>query len=72
MLISDIGLPDGSGLELMEFAHSRYNLNGIAVSGFGAEEDVDASLAAGFAEHMVKPVEWRRLNAAILKFASCA
>ena len=38
LLISDIGLPDGSGLEVMEQAKRRYNLKGIALSGFGMDE----------------------------------
>ena len=68
LLISDIGLPDGSGLELMEHVRACHGIPGIAVSGFGAPTDVEASLLAGFSAHMVKPVEWRRLDAAIQEF----
>lgn len=65
LLISDIGLPDGTGLDLMAFVRERSLLPGIALSGYGTEEDVAASLAAGFSEHVIKPVEWKRLDAVI-------
>ena len=65
LLISDIGLPDGTGLDLMEFVRERSLLPGIALSGYGTEDDVLASLAAGFSEHVIKPVEWKRLDAVI-------
>jgi PAS domain S-box-containing protein len=65
LVISDVGLPDGSGLDLMRGLHETQGLTGIALSGFGTDEDVAASAAAGFAEHLTKPVDWERLRAAI-------
>jgi len=65
MVVSDIGLPDGNGRDLMTCLKDRYGLKGIALSGFGTEEDIRASLAAGFVEHVVKPVEWKRLEEAV-------
>ena len=62
LVISDLGLPDGSGLELMKALRDAQGLTGIALSGFGTEEDVAASLAAGFAAHLTKPVDWDRLR----------
>ena len=56
LLISDIGLPDGSGLDLMRQLRLRHPMRGIALSGFGMEEDVRRSRAAGFDEHLTKPV----------------
>ena len=56
LLISDIGLPDGSGLDLMRQLRLRQPVRGIALSGFGMEEDVTRSRAAGFDEHLTKPV----------------
>jgi PAS domain S-box-containing protein len=56
LLISDIGLPDGSGLTLMRELRSRYRLRGIALSGFGREQDLAKSKEAGFDAHLVKPV----------------
>lgn len=65
MLISDIELPDGSGIELMWKLRSRRDVMGIAVSGFGTTEDVIQSKSAGFAWHLTKPFEFRKLEEAI-------
>jgi CheY-like chemotaxis protein len=62
LMISDIELPDGSGLELMREAG---NLPGIAMSGFGSEEDVRLSGSAGFSMHLTKPIDMRKLEEAI-------
>jgi two-component system CheB/CheR fusion protein len=63
LLISDIELPDGSGLDLMRELRGR--VPGLAISGFGAPDDIQMSLDAGFARHLTKPVETGRLEAAI-------
>lgn len=65
LVISDMSLPDGSGLELMRELHQGKGLRGIALSGFGTAEDAAASRAAGFVEHLIKPVDWNRLREAI-------
>lgn len=65
VLISDIELPDGSGLELMWKLRSKDALKGIALSGFGWSDDVEQSHCAGFSEHLTKPVEFRHLEEAI-------
>ena len=65
LLISDIGLPDGSGLELMRELLQRHPIKGIALSGFGMEEDVKKSKEAGFYEHLTKPINFKRLETAI-------
>ena len=67
LLISDLGLPDGSGLELMRLLDGNRGLPGIALSGFGTDDDVAASSAAGFAEHLTKPVDWPQLRDAIAR-----
>ena len=64
-VVSDIGLPDRSGYELMALAKERHQLKGIALSGFGMEEDVRRSLAAGFEHHLTKPVDFRNLRAVL-------
>lgn len=69
-LISDIGLPDGDGYELMRTIRERSNTLGIALSGFGMETDVAKSLHAGFIEHITKPIDFPRLLAAIRRTAS--
>jgi signal transduction histidine kinase len=65
LLISDVGLPDGSGLELMIRLRATSGIRGIAISGFGMNGDVEKSMQAGFSEHLVKPVSLEKLEAAI-------
>jgi CheY-like chemotaxis protein len=65
VVISDLGLPDGSGLDLMRELKTKYNLRGIALSGYGMEEDQRRSLEVGFAAHLTKPVDYRKLQATI-------
>jgi PAS domain S-box-containing protein len=65
LLISDLGLPDGSGLDVMREVKERSETPGIALSGYGADEDIRQSKAAGFAAHLVKPVNISALRAAI-------
>jgi PAS domain S-box-containing protein len=65
LLISDLGLPDGSGLDLMRRLGKKHGLAGIALSGYGMDEDRAASIAAGFVEHFTKPVDSDRLRSAI-------
>jgi PAS domain S-box-containing protein len=72
LLISDIELPDGSGLELMDAIRSRKPIPGIALSGFGSTGDVAQSLAAGFVVHLTKPVDFRRLEKVIEQIAADA
>ena len=70
LLISDLGLPDGSGHDLMrELARRPNPIRAIALSGFGTEEDVQRSLAAGFAAHLTKPVPMATLRQMITQVA---
>lgn len=70
LLISDIGLPDGSGLELMREIRQRKNVRGIALSGFGMEEDIRKSKEAGFTEHLIKPINFQKLQDVIRDVAA--
>jgi len=65
VLISDIRLPDGSGLELMRRLRANQDIRGIAISGFGTEEDRQRSIEAGYGTHITKPVDFNRLLDAI-------
>ena len=65
LVISDIGLPDRSGYELMQELSTTKNLRGIALSGFGMENDVSRARASGFSEHLTKPINFDRLDEAI-------
>ncbi len=67
-VISDIGLPDGSGLDLMRAIQRLRPIPGIALSGYGMEEDVRRSKDAGFSAHLVKPVNLAELRLLIEHF----
>ena len=68
VLISDIGLPDGDGWELMRKLREQIpNLKGIAMSGYGMKADLEKSKQAGFAGHIIKPFGPVELNAALNK-----
>jgi len=65
LLVSDVGLPDGTGFDLMREISKRHAMPGIAMSGYGLEEDVSRSFDAGFSEHLVKPVRVTQLEQAV-------
>jgi len=67
ILLSDIGLPDGTGHDLMRALSQRAGLRGIAMSGYGMPEDVQRSLDAGFEEHLTKPLSSKILRASIAR-----
>jgi signal transduction histidine kinase/ActR/RegA family two-component response regulator len=70
LVLSDIGLPDGSGHDLMAELSHRFGLRGIALTGYGMEEDVERSREVGFARHLTKPVSLEQLESAIRQVAS--
>jgi signal transduction histidine kinase len=65
ILISDIGLPDGSGNELMTELRVGPGLVGIVLTGYGMSNDVARSLTAGFIAHITKPVSAADLDRAL-------
>ena len=71
LLISDLGLPDGSGLDLiLSLKDARSTpIPGIALSGFGMDDDLRRSREAGFLEHLIKPIDFPNLEAAIRRVA---
>jgi PAS domain S-box-containing protein len=70
-VISDLGLPDGHGAELMSKLRERHGLRGIAMSGYGTEEDVQRSHDAGFVAHLIKPVTSQEVRRALSHFLKC-
>jgi two-component system CheB/CheR fusion protein len=62
LVITDIGLPDGSGSVLMAQLRQIYNLSGIAISGFPAEQ---VDMSAGFLARLIKPITLEQLERAI-------
>jgi PAS domain S-box-containing protein len=66
MLIADVGLPDGNGLDLFQrIKQSSPDLQGIALSGYGRPEDIDDAKNAGFFSHLIKPVQFSELRRVI-------
>ncbi len=70
LLVSDIELPDGTGLELFHGRGGGRKLPGIAISGFGSEEDLQPSASARFAEHLTKPIDLNQMESAIRRVTS--
>jgi PAS domain S-box-containing protein len=69
VLLCDIGLPDGTGYDVLRLLDSR-PVRAIALSGFGLDDDLRRSRASGFAEHLTKPVDLPTLEAAIRRAAT--
>jgi CheY-like chemotaxis protein len=65
LVISDVGLPDGSGNELMAELRSRFGLKGIALTGYGDAETLNKSEASGFVIHLTKPIRIETLEGAL-------
>jgi PAS domain S-box-containing protein len=65
MIISDIGLPDGTGIDLIRTIRQTSQTPAIALTGFGMEEDVAKCVEAGFNDHLTKPVNLQKLEMAI-------
>jgi PAS domain S-box-containing protein len=71
-VISDLGLPDGDGVDLMRQLTSDHGLRGIALSGYGMEQDFAKTKQAGFLAHLVKPVNFEELDRTLQQFAATA
>jgi signal transduction histidine kinase len=69
LVISDLGLPDGNGIDLMRQLAKEYGLRGIALSGYGMPEDRAKTKQAGFLAHLVKPINFDQLQSALQVFA---
>jgi hypothetical protein len=65
VVLSDIGLPDGSGYDVISEAKRKQRVKGIALTGFGTEEDVKKSKRAGFDFHLTKPVDFHELRSVL-------
>ena len=70
MIVSDIGLPDGTGLDLMRRVKAVRPVPAIALTGYGMDEDVRRSREAGFTTHMTKPIDFTKLEAMIRQVAN--
>jgi PAS domain S-box-containing protein len=68
LVISDLGLPDGTGFDLMRALRQSQPLRGICLSGYGMEHDVRRSREAGFDTHLTKPVDLDKLESVVESF----
>ncbi|MDB6138566.1 MAG: domain S-box, partial [Verrucomicrobiaceae bacterium] len=72
VLVTDIGLPDGSGVGLFESLRQKpahKDIQGVAVSGFGMDEDIARSKQAGFTEHLTKPIDFSMLERCLARLS---
>jgi CheY-like chemotaxis protein len=70
VLISDLGLPDGTGWELMRMLPADAPIYAVAMSGFGSKGEREKSRAAGFRRHLVKPFDLDDLVDALAEAAA--
>jgi signal transduction histidine kinase/HAMP domain-containing protein len=70
VLISDLALPDGSGIDLVQTLRSKRPVIGIPLTGFGMEDDIRKGREAGFHYHLVKPIDLNRLDSLIQESAN--
>jgi hypothetical protein len=70
LLISDIGLPDRSGLELIRELLLKRPIRGIALTGYGSTVDIAETMDAGFEMHLTKPVQFEELKNAVRRVGS--
>jgi signal transduction histidine kinase/two-component SAPR family response regulator len=71
-VVSDLGLPDGDGADLMRQLSRDHGLRGIALSGYGMEQDFTRTEQAGFFAHLVKPINFEELDRTLQQFAGAA
>lgn len=68
-VVSDIGLPDGTGYDLISEAKQHKVFTGIALTGFDMKEDIKRSKEAGFDFHLTKPVDFHELRTVLGQIA---
>ena len=69
LIVSDVGLPDGTGLDFVSAVRRHSEVPAIALTGFGSDEDVRRCLAAGFTAHLTKPINFTQLEVLIQRTA---
>ena len=65
LLLSDIGLPDGTGIELIRHVRLSSQMPAIAMTGYGMEDDIAQCREAGFTAHLTKPISFQQLQSLI-------
>ncbi len=69
LVVSDIGLPDQSGHEVMTQLRRLYGLSGIALSGYDEADAEERNREAGFVDHLTKPIGFEELKTKITHFS---
>jgi CheY-like chemotaxis protein/nitrogen-specific signal transduction histidine kinase len=62
VVLSDIGLPDGSGYDVVSQAKLKHPVKAVAITGFGTDEDIRRGKEAGFDFHLIKPIDFHELR----------
>ena len=70
LLLSDLGLPDGTGYDVIAALREKSSATAVAMSGYGMEADLAHTRAAGFAEHIVKPVAAEQLREVLARISA--
>lgn len=70
IVLSDIGLPDGSGVDFIQQLRQRSQVPAVALTGYGMEEDIRRCIDAGFNAHLTKPLNFAELNAVITRLVA--
>jgi CheY-like chemotaxis protein len=70
VVLCDIALPDGSGYDLIAEAKRKRPIKAVALTGFGATEDIERGKDAGFDFHLTKPVDFHELRAVLGQIAA--
>jgi CheY-like chemotaxis protein len=70
VVLSDIGLPDGNGYQVIAHAKRKQPVKGVALTGFDKEEDIRRSKEAGFDFHLTKPVDFHELRTVLEQVCS--
>ena len=69
VVLSDIGLPDGNGYDVIMEAKRKHPVKGVALTGFDSAEDMRRALEAGFDFHLTKPVDFHELRTVLAQLA---
>ena len=72
LLISDMRLPDGSGIDLMRTLRAEGDIKGLCISGDSSDDDIARAKEAGFSEYLTKPLEMPVLLSAVCRLTGAA
>lgn len=65
VLLSDIGLPDGTGFGLVVEAKQLQPLKAVALTAWASDDDKERGRTAGFDYYLTKPLDCARLRSVL-------